>query len=33
MVHAGNLITPFGYSDVGIKIAVAPLEDLIAAMD
>jgi predicted GH43/DUF377 family glycosyl hydrolase len=33
MVHAGNLITPFGYSDVGIRIAVTPLEDLIAAME
>lgn len=33
MVHAGNLITPFGYSDVGIRIAVTPLEDLISAMD
>jgi predicted GH43/DUF377 family glycosyl hydrolase len=32
MVHAGNLITPFGYSDQGIKIAVTPVEELIQAM-
>lgn len=33
MLHAGNLITPFGYSDLGIKIAVTSLQDLIASMD
>lgn len=33
MLHAGNVIIPFGYSDVGIKIAVTPLSDLLAAMD
>ena len=33
MVHEGNVIIPFGYSDVGIKIAVTPLDDLLAAMD
>ena len=33
MVHAGNLITPFGYSDVGIKVAVTPIDELISAMD
>jgi len=32
MLHNGNLITPFGYADVGIKIAVTPLDQLIAAM-
>jgi predicted GH43/DUF377 family glycosyl hydrolase len=32
MRHAGNLITPFGYSDFGIKIAVTPIADLIHAM-
>jgi predicted GH43/DUF377 family glycosyl hydrolase len=32
MLHAGNLITPFGYSDFGIKIAVTPIADLIQAM-
>jgi predicted GH43/DUF377 family glycosyl hydrolase len=33
MLHAGNVIIPFGYSDVGIKIAVTSLSDLLAAMD
>jgi len=33
MVHAGNVIVPFGYSDNGIKIAVASLDELLAAMD
>jgi predicted GH43/DUF377 family glycosyl hydrolase len=32
MVHAGNLITPFGYADLGIKIAVTPIDDLLQAM-
>lgn len=32
MVHTGNLITPFGYSDLGIKIAVTPVDDLLHAM-
>jgi predicted GH43/DUF377 family glycosyl hydrolase len=32
MVHASNLITPFGYSDQGIKIAVTPMDDLVHAM-
>lgn len=33
MVHQGNLITPFGYSDVGIKIAVTPMAELIGEME
>jgi predicted GH43/DUF377 family glycosyl hydrolase len=33
LVHGGNLITPFGYSDSGIKIAVTPLDDLLDEMD
>lgn len=33
MLHAGNLIIPFGYSDVGIKIAVTSLDELLSAMD
>jgi len=32
VVHAGNLIMPFGYSDVGIKIAVTPVADVLRAM-
>ncbi|MGH3650902.1 MAG: glycoside hydrolase family 130 protein [Acidimicrobiia bacterium] len=33
MLHNGNLITPFGYADVGIKIAVTPIDQLIAVMN
>ncbi|HXV72225.1 MAG TPA: glycosidase, partial [Acidimicrobiia bacterium] len=33
MVHAGNVIIPFGYSDNGIKIAVTTLDELLEAMD
>lgn len=33
MLHGDNLITPFGYADAGIKIAVTPVRDLIAAME
>jgi predicted GH43/DUF377 family glycosyl hydrolase len=33
LVHGGNLITPFGYSDTSIKIAVTPLDDLLDEMD
>lgn len=32
IVHGDHLITPFGYADVGIKIAVSRLADLIAEM-
>lgn len=32
MIHGENLIVPFGYSDVGVKMAVAPVSELIAAM-
>lgn len=32
MLHAGHVIIPFGYSDVGIKIAVTALDDLLGAM-
>lgn len=32
MIHAGNLITPFGYSDVGIKFAVTSLDSLLSDM-
>lgn len=32
MEHAGNLITPFGYSDVGIRCAVTPVAELLDAM-
>lgn len=33
MVHADHVIIPFGYSDVGIKIAVTRLDGLLAAME
>lgn len=33
MLHAGNVIIPYGYSDVAIRIAVTPLKELLAAMD
>ncbi len=32
MIHRGNLITPFGYSDVGIKFAVTPLDEILSEM-
>jgi predicted GH43/DUF377 family glycosyl hydrolase len=32
MVHGVYLVTPFGYADVGIKVAVTRLDDLIAEM-
>lgn len=32
MVHAGKLITPFGYSDQGIKIAVTGVHELLQSM-
>lgn len=32
MIHGDYLITPFGYADVGIKVAVTRLSDLIAEM-
>lgn len=32
LVHSGNLITPFGYADHAIKIAVTPLDDILDSM-
>lgn len=32
MLHGENVIIPFGYSDLGIRIAVAPVAELIGAM-
>jgi predicted GH43/DUF377 family glycosyl hydrolase len=32
MIHGDYLITPFGFSDVGIKIGVTPVAELISAM-
>jgi predicted GH43/DUF377 family glycosyl hydrolase len=32
MIHAGRLVLPYGYSDVGARIATLPLDDLLARL-
>lgn len=32
MTHAGNLVIPYGYADVGIRIAVTSLDEVLDAM-
>jgi predicted GH43/DUF377 family glycosyl hydrolase len=32
MIHAGHLILPYGYADVGTRIATVPLADLLARL-
>jgi predicted GH43/DUF377 family glycosyl hydrolase len=32
LVHDGKLILPYGFSDVGIRIATVPLDELLARL-
>jgi predicted GH43/DUF377 family glycosyl hydrolase len=32
MIHGGNLVLPYGYSDAGIRIAIVKLDDLLGAL-
>jgi predicted GH43/DUF377 family glycosyl hydrolase len=32
MIHAGHLVLPYGYGDVGASVATMPLDDLLARL-
>ncbi len=32
IVHAGQLILPYGFSDVGIAVATTPIDDLVSRL-
>ena len=33
LVHAGHLILPYGFSDVGIAVAKVPIDDLLSQLE